>query len=65
MADINRLSVNARIPATLHKEMKVWCAQHDEKIQDFVTNAINTYLKFVRERSEKAEQGEKGEKGVA
>lgn len=37
--------LNARIPKDLKTEVKIYCAENDIKMQDFVTNAVSEYLK--------------------
>lgn len=37
--------LNARIPKDLKTEVKIYCAENDVKMQDFVTSAVSEYLK--------------------
>jgi hypothetical protein len=39
-----RVAFTARVPEDLHRRMRIWCAQQDMDLQDFVTEAVRAYL---------------------
>ena len=44
MVPSGRVAFTARVPEDLHRRMRIWCAQQDVDLQDFVTEAVRAYL---------------------
>lgn len=40
--------VNARVPAELHKRLKLFAVEHEKEIKDIVAEAIRSYLEEHR-----------------